>query len=112
MSWKDNVYKVDRVTRQNVAQTILKQVGGNRFIAMTGAKTFITTNTGIIFTIGRNPAKINKVIIDYNSGTDLYDIEFGRIRKNDYKKIKKVTGVYFDQLIPIFEETTGLYTSL
>ena len=27
MSWKDNIYNVDKVTRKNTAETIYKQIG-------------------------------------------------------------------------------------
>lgn len=112
MSWKDNVYKVSQVRRKEIAETIYQQLGGGKFAVMTGAKNFVYTNTGLQFSIGKNSAGINKVIIDYNQASDLYDIEFGKVRKYEYKKIKKYTGIYADQLAKLFEENTGLYTSL
>jgi hypothetical protein len=43
---------------------------------------------------------------------DLYDVEFGRISGLDYTIKTIAEGIYFDGLIPLFEETTGLRTSL
>ena len=55
------------------AATILKQIGGNRFIAMTGAKDLGSTNKSLQFKIGRNSKGINHVRIAHNA-KDLYDI--------------------------------------
>lgn len=45
------------------AQTILNQLGGNRFVAMTGAKNFVALENGIKFNIGKNASKANTVKI-------------------------------------------------
>jgi hypothetical protein len=93
------------------AVTILEQLGGNRFIAMTGAKDFIKdeVNRMIGFKIGRNSKSINYVRITLN-GKDLYDMEFLRKRKLDLKVVSKANDVYFDQLQDVFTENTGMYT--
>lgn len=36
-----------------IAQTILTQLGGNRFLAMTGAKQLVDLGNGLQFAIGR-----------------------------------------------------------
>ena len=108
-----------------IAATILNQLGGNRFIAMTGAKNFLATGDGLRFSIGRNASKANRVEIKLN-GLDLYDIEFTKHRpfsiKIDHKKgevktieeqtttIRKFEDIYCDQLQELFTEVTGLYT--
>jgi len=93
----------------------LKQLGGNRFIAMTGARDFYFNKKAncIGFKIPRAAQNINFVKITLNA-MDLYDIEFSHINKKTfgYKVIKTVTGVYFDQLQSIFTQETKLYTSL
>ena len=43
---------------------------------------------------------------------DTYKMDFGRIRKLDYKVVRSVTGVYAEALRDVFTEVTGLYTSL
>ena len=108
-----------------IATTILQQLGGKRFIVMTGAKDFTTIDNGLRFKIGRNGSKANMVEITLN-GSDLYDMTFIKYRpfsvKVDHKKgevktieekvetIKEFKDVFFDQLQELFTEVTGLYT--
>ena len=100
----------ERMDKRQAGET-LKQLGGNKFIAMTGAKQFSVGPKGMGFRIGRNAKSINYVRIDLKS-TDLYDMEFIRIRGSKIKVVKKVTGVYNDQLQKMFTKYTGMYTSL
>jgi hypothetical protein len=95
------------------AGEILKQLGGNRFIAMTGAKNFArddATKT-VGFQIGRNAKSVNVVKIRLNS-MDTYDMYFLRARMGELKEVSKAEGIYNDQLQEIFTEHTGMYTSL
>ena len=100
----------ERMDKRQAGET-LKQLGGNKFIAMTGAKQFSVGPKGMGFRIGRNAKSINYIRIDLKS-TDLYDMEFIRIRGSKIKVVKKVTGVYNDQLQKMFTKYTGMYTSL
>ena len=95
------------------AGEILKQLGGNRFIAMTGAKDFAKDDKKamICFKIGRNCKAVNYVKISLNS-MDTYDIEFINIRKFNVTIKSKATNVYNDQLQGIFTEHTGMNTHL
>jgi len=93
------------------AQEVLKQLGGNKFIVMTGAKNFSKDKNSIMFRIPKARLGINYIKIKLNS-MDTYDMEFGKIRKFEYKVVKKVNGVYNDQLHEIFTRTTGLNTRL
>ena len=93
------------------AAIILKQIGGNRFIAMTGAKGFAFSNKYMSFKIGRNSKGINFVRIGHNS-KDLYDMEFGFVSTKGIKVKKKVKDVYADMLGTMFEKYTGMRTSL
>ena len=94
------------------AKTLLKQLGGNRFMAMTGAKDFGIGKDGLHFKIGRNAKTISHVVIDYNRGKDLYDMKFLRVRAGKIKVVKKVEDVYFDQLGEIFKRYTGMNVRL
>tara|TARA_Y100001973_G_C5155688_1_gene310596 strand:+ start:993 stop:1313 length:321 start_codon:yes stop_codon:yes gene_type:complete len=47
------------------------------------------------------------VYIRYDYGTDLYTVEFAKIRKFEWKVEKKVEGVYFDQLAEIINRQVG-----
>ena len=102
--------------RKQIAQTILQQLGGNKFIAMTGAKNLGFDSKGskttLSFKIGRNAKSINYVKVDYISGKDLYDMSFFRLRAGQLKLIKKVSSIYGDQLQKFFTKNTGLYTRL
>jgi len=94
------------------ADVILQQLGGNRFIAMTGAKSFVKDDKKktIWFRIPRANG-INVVEIHLN-GKDLYDIKFKYTHGTKLTTKKEINNVYFDQLQDIFTETTGLYTHL
>lgn len=112
---KDGVVKRNPTPNQDTfyAGEILRQLGGNRFIAMTGAKNFMRDDKkkSISFRIGRNASGINAVRITLNS-KDLYDMEFLSIRKFEVKVKSKENDVYFDQLQDVFTEHTGMYTDL
>ncbi len=93
-----------------IAQTILNQLGGNKMIAMTGAKNLCDTGNGLSFRI-RGSKKVNYIKITLNS-MDLYDIEFGKIQGVDYKVVSEVSGYYADMIKKEIEQTTGLYLSM
>lgn len=92
-------------------KVLLQQLGGNKFIAMTGAKNFVKTENSLSFRITNAKNSINYVKITLNS-MDTYDMEFGRINKSGYKVISSAEGIYNDQLQETFTENTGLYTHL
>lgn len=96
-----------------VADEILFQLGGDKFIAMTGAKMFVGDENGLMFAL---PAKfaadgINKVRITLTT-EDLYDVEFFKIRGLNVKTVAKYEAVYADSLCDVFAARTGLLTRL
>ena len=97
----------------NVAMEILRQLGGNKFIAMTGAKNMIRDDNekSLRFKIGRNSSKANWVKIVLN-GMDTYDVSFMQFRNNEMKTLKTYNNIYNDQLQNIFTDYTGMQTSL
>ena len=95
-----------------IAKTILNQLGGNKFIAMTGAKNLGHTNKGLQMKIGRNAKGVTHVIIDLDRGKDLYDIEFVKVRGMKRTTVKKLKGVYADQLGIMFKKYTGMNVRL
>lgn len=103
--------------RKNIAETILIQLGGAKFKAMTGAKDFLAIGDGgmpgLRFALPSNFAKdgINRVFIRLNA-SDSYDIEFGKARGTSYKVISMASGIYADALNEAFTSYTGLDTSL
>lgn len=111
------------MTNTMTAKTILQQLGGNKFIAMTGAKNFVALENGIKFNIGRNSSKANTVKITHN-GLDLYDVEFikftpfkfnmktGAIREEKSETVATLENYYDDMLQDGFTRITGLNTYL
>ena len=65
---------------QEIANTILSQFGGHKFIVMTGAKNFVAIENGIRFNIGQNGSKANMVKVVL-SGDDTYTMQFIKIGK-------------------------------
>ncbi|HAT5579011.1 TPA: hypothetical protein SMT61_003561 [Proteus mirabilis] len=98
---------------QEIATTILSQMGGNRFIVMTGAKYFVAIENGLQFKLPArfaiNGINCVQVILD---PSDTYTMRFLKIHGVNSKEIEKVEGLFFDQLQIIFTEKTGLYTHL
>lgn len=98
-------------TELQVAKTILEQLGGNRFVAMTGARNFTAGSNFLLFSLPRAKASIRKVRIILTPA-DLYRVEFFGGR--DMRQFHGFThdGVYCDKLQSIFTAVTGLYTTL
>jgi hypothetical protein len=108
---------------QIIANEILKQLGGNKFITMTGSKNFLAIENGISMKLTRNGSKANMLEIKLN-GKDLYDVRFyrysgGRMNMKTlavspvkFEDVEVINDVYFDQLQEIFTRVTGLYTRL
>ena len=95
-----------------VANEIYRQLGGNRFRVMTGAKNMVSTENGIRMRIGRNKTNANYMEVVLNS-MDLYDITFAKVtRMGEMKSVRTYDNVYNDMLVEIFESHTGMYTSL
>ena len=95
-----------------VAKTILEQLGGNKFVAMTGAKNFGGTEDSLSMRIGRNRSNSNYLKITLNM-MDLYDMEFCKLtRMGEKKSVKEYNNVYNDMMTDIFTKHTGMYTSL
>lgn len=91
---------------------ILAQLGGNKFIAMTGAKQLVAGSNSLQFSIGRGAInKANKVRI-LLTADDLYTVEFYNLRGVNLKEISRHEGVYADQLQAVFTRQTGFDTHL
>ncbi len=99
-----------------IAKTILQQIGGRRFAAITGSKDFIDMGNGLRMSLARNKTSANRLDIIYDAGADLYNMRFYRktFSKKTFecktKDIAKHEGIYCDMLEDIFTMVTGLYT--
>jgi len=94
-----------------VAKEILRQLGGNKFIVMTGANNLIGSDNQLSFKVGRNSSRITHVIIRLNA-FDLYDVEYVRVWGTKQEHIAASVALYFDQLRSDFTAKTGMATSL
>lgn len=108
------INKKQEIERET-ANEIARQIGGQTFTILGATnKTYGTDKNGMVY-IGfriKGCRKINYIKVIYDEGLDMYHIEFGKIRKYEYKVVNVVTGIYFDQIHELIEENTGLYTHL
>ncbi|EEJ5117672.1 TPA: hypothetical protein N2G45_002874 [Salmonella enterica] len=104
---------------KEIATTILNQLGGNRFIVMTGARQFVAVENGLQLDLPRKAHfvknGINRIVIRLN-GSDLYDLTAMRIvTRNSIPTVSTVsehTDLYCDMLQDTFTDITGLNTHL
>ena len=103
---------------KSIAATILSQLGGNKFIVMTGSKNFGFSenkkgNAQLSFHVTRNAVKAQFCTIELTS-LDTYNMIFTKLNKKTYEliTIKEEKGLYNDMLQSTFTNVTGLYTSL
>src|SRR5207248_1942908 len=99
-----------------VAETILEQLGGQRFIAMTGAKNFLGDSNALGFKLPAGIARdgINHVRITLDP-SDTYTVVFtklGRAPGYAVTVIAEVENVHDDSLRAVFTRYTGLDTSM
>lgn len=103
--------------KMEIANTIIRQMGGGRLRAMVGACDILALDAGVQFRF-KGSKKANKVTIELTL-MDTYNVTFykiGRLNKKTFdmpiEVVNKTEGAYEDMLIPLFEKTTGLYLSL
>lgn len=108
--------------KHTFAGIILQQLGGGKFIAMTGCSNFLQaeiTETNPIpwlrMNLIRNSSKANRLKIFLND-MDTYTMYFYKQEMKNFEPVismeQKFEGVYADMLQPIFNQVTGLDTSL
>ena len=102
-----------------VADIIMEQLGGGRFIAMTGSKKFISDGNTLRMTLAKNKSEANRLFITLE-GDDTYTMRFfyyfpGRMDRKTMtwseertKEIAEYRGVLFEELCRIFTAVTGL----
>jgi len=93
------------------AQIILQQLGGNKFIAITGVRNLACDEKSLSMKLSRNMSKATHMIVTLTS-LDLYDVKFVSCRNYSINTVKEYTGVYADMLQSIFTDVTGLDTHL
>jgi hypothetical protein len=92
--------------------TAIKALGGQKFIAMTNAKTFVADSKSITFRIGSGAKDgINTVQITLTA-MDEYEVTFFKIRGTSVKPVRKFQRVCVSNLKSVFTMTTGFETEL
>ena len=96
-----------------VATTILQQLGGKRFIVMTGCKDFVGSENSLFFKLPKKLNNITHVRITLDCD-DTYQVEFTRwvAKSLEHRIESRKTGIYCDMLQEEFTNETGLYTKL
>ena len=112
-----------------VAEEILRQLGGREFVAVTGVKSLSTDNgDNLKMTLPKNMSGANRLEITLDYGTDTYTMRFykytplkvkvshnrqtAEVIPENVKEIRLFSDVYCDQLQGIFTEVTGFDTRM
>lgn len=109
---QNNVYTKQEA--QQIANTIWRQLGSQRFSLMTGCQPIVYGEKDgkvyLLMSVGRNCHAINRFEVAYNEGKDLYEVRFIRKRGLEAKVVAQYEDVYCDQLTELFETHTGMTT--
>jgi len=101
-----------------IAATILQQLGGRRFLYITGCKDPVNMGNGLRLKLARNRTLANRLDIIYDAGKDLYVMRFWRLTFSKktlevrVTEVRKYEEVYYDMLTSVFTDVTGLVTRL
>lgn len=103
------------MTSRGIANSILFQLGGNRFTVITGAKNFMALSSGLQFDLPKNPHYvrdgITRLWIELTP-SDLYKITAWKIRGMNAMLVSTHENIYCEALESTFTEITGLDTNL
>ena len=95
-----------------IALNILNQLGGKRFVLMTGATNLGYTKDSLTMKIGRNEKGVThcKIVLD---ASDTYTVTFFKIRgTKTYKVLSETSDIYNDSLQSHFTDKTGMLLTL
>jgi hypothetical protein len=90
-----------------IAATILSQLKAldPRAMWAWGAKDLVNTGKGLQFRVGGLAKFKGLVHIRYNEGSDLYEIDFIKIKKGLPVVVKTVDDVYVEDMINVIDAT-------
>lgn len=100
----------DKHRMEQIAATILQQLGGARFIAMTGARDLVYGARSLHMRVGRNAKGVTKIRITLLP-SDEYEAVAFTTKRRDLREVGRAI-VQADGLRGWFEEVTSLRTSL
>ncbi len=104
-----------REEKMAIANEILRQLGGHKFVVMTGAKDILALDSGLRFKLpgkrgyARQGIDLISVILE---PSDTYTMKFEKTCGHLRAMISEHAGIYDDQLQGIFTAETGLDTHL
>lgn len=102
--------------RLSIANTIWMQLGAQRFSLMTGCKVVCYGEKDgkvfLLMSVGRNSRAVNRFEVAYNECEDLYEVRFMRKRGDNTFVVADYSSVYADMLHTLFEQHTGMTTTL
>lgn len=103
MSFKNYITEAN----EKVGKVIINQINAldKWALASWGSKNYVYHPKGIQFDV-RGSKFRGRVIIKLNN-RDLYDIEFGTIRKLEYKIKNTAKGIYVEQLVNTIDNVVG-----
>ena len=100
-------------TDMTVSREILAQLGGGRFIAMTGARDFVGDEASLSFrlpsTMTRQRASGMRITLAVD---DTYTLETFKVVRFEMRILQTCPGIYVEALRRTFTQMTGLDTSL
>ena len=93
----------------NIAQTIFAQIKAIDPMAIFawGAKDLVNMGDGLKFKTSGLTRYKGYVYVKYNSGKDLYEVQFFRLRKLEVKYDEIVKDVYAEDLVSIIDRVVG-----
>ena len=107
----------------DIPRIILQQLGGNRFLAMTGASHLAGDEHSLYMHLPANGSKANRLTITLDPD-DTYTMRFyrytaPRLNRKTFSfsaekttEVKTFSGLFFDQLQEMFTDVTKMYTHL
>ncbi len=91
-----------------IADTILVQMGGkSRLVSFIGAK-IMKSELSVMMSFMEGRDGINACQVKYDEGQDLYSMTFYKLWGTKLGIINEYDQVFCDQLVELFEDTTGL----
>ncbi len=113
---------------KRVAEEILRQLGGNEFVTMTGSRNFIADGNTLWMCLAKNASGANRLFITYHRHPDTYDMRFfyywaphirrvaelGKVAAvpEVQRDVEVFRDIYCDMLRVIFEQVTGFETHM
>ena len=98
-----------KARKMEIANEILRQLGGRVFTRMTGAKDFIAMDSGLAMKL---PGTLTTDRVNYAqiilTPDDEYHLKFYKVRGVDIKLKFEQPGVYCDNFKQVFSAMTGL----